>query len=111
MNRKSATESPPTAAVVSMNTRCGIEIFCRRRSAMNTRLWNRRDRTRRGVVLMVVMGLLAMFMLIAITFVLSATAHRDAAKAAANLEQYGDPPDAMLNGALYQVIRGSRNPR
>lgn len=65
---------------------------------------------RRGVILLVVLGLLALFTLVTITFVVSSSQHRRGAVAAHRVEQLGDPPEALLNAALYQVIRGPRNP-
>ena len=49
-------------------------------------------------------------MLITISFVLEAGHERRGAKAAANIEQQGDPPDSLLNMAMKQVIRGPRSP-
>lgn len=65
---------------------------------------------RSGVVLVIVMTMLALFTLIALTFVVSATQFRRSAIATNRVEQLGDPPDALLNQALMQVLRGSRNP-
>ncbi|MBL8830017.1 MAG: hypothetical protein JNM18_23765, partial [Planctomycetaceae bacterium] len=65
---------------------------------------------RRGVALMVVLGLLSMFVLVAVTFVMTSTAVKEAAISSQSLEMYGDPPDAILNRALYSVVRGSNDP-
>ncbi len=70
----------------------------------------RRHGMRRGVALMVVLGLLSMFVLVAMAFVMTASSHRESAVNASKQELYGDPPDAILNRAMYQIVRGSNNP-
>lgn len=64
----------------------------------------------RGVVLMVVLGLLTMFMLIALSFVMSSTQHRLSALASNRYEQVGNMNESWLYGAMMQVVRGSNNP-
>jgi len=62
------------------------------------------------MALMVVIGMLAMFLLIAVTFVLSASSHRESAVASSFQEQSGDSSDSLMNNALGQVLRGSNHP-
>ncbi len=70
----------------------------------------RHSRTRRGVLLLVVLGLLAMFGLVAVAFVVVTGHARRGAKTVERLEQYADPPDEQLHQIALQVLRGSRNP-
>ncbi|HWB00265.1 MAG TPA: hypothetical protein VG713_17345, partial [Pirellulales bacterium] len=72
---------------------------------------NQQGSDRRGVILLVILGLLSLFMLVVVSFVMTAGAERRGASAAARIEQQGDPPDALVKMALYQVVRGSRSPR
>jgi len=66
-------------------------------------------RGRRGVLILVVLSLLVIFVLLATTFVLSAGQHRIAAKSASQQKLTGDPPQALLRGALMQLIRDTTN--
>ena len=61
---------------------------------------------RRGVLILVVLSLLFLFVLIAITFVLVATRQLAASKQYARTGVTGDPPQALLNEAMMQVLRG-----
>lgn len=65
----------------------------------------------RGVILLVMLGLLAMFTLIAVTFVVASGQFRRGAAAAAKAEQSGDPFESLLHQALMQVARGSNHPQ
>src|SRR5262249_15824268 len=58
----------------------------------------------------VVLGLLAMFMMVVVSFVLSASADRTTTLATVKAEQLGDPYDALIKSALLQVARGPRSP-
>ncbi|MDY0170576.1 MAG: hypothetical protein RBS80_28810 [Thermoguttaceae bacterium] len=69
-----------------------------------------RHNTRRGVLLLVILALLAMFGMVAVTFVVVASQARIAAEAHQRLDEVTDPPDKLLNSALLQVLRGSNNP-
>ncbi|MHB1035795.1 MAG: hypothetical protein ACYC0Y_14235 [Pirellulales bacterium] len=71
----------------------------------------RHSQTRRGVLLLVILGLLAMFALVAITFVIIAGQHRQTSKYLRSIEQFGDPPKDLLNGAALQLLRGTNNPQ
>ena len=59
---------------------------------------------RRGVLILVVLSLLFLFVLIAITFVLVATRQLAASKQYAHTAITGDPPQALLNEAMMQVL-------
>lgn len=65
---------------------------------------------RRGVVLMIVLGMMALFMVIIVSFVMTASSNKTGAKAALPADRQGDPPDALIKAAMYQVVRGPRNP-
>ncbi len=64
---------------------------------------------REGVILLVVLGLLALFALVGVTFVITASQHRTGATAAAGVERYQDPYDAELNIVMEQVLYGTLN--
>ncbi|MBA4016382.1 MAG: hypothetical protein C0483_04265 [Pirellula sp.] len=64
----------------------------------------------RGVILLIMLGLLALFTLIAVTFVVASGQFRRGATAAASAERMGDPFDTLLHQALMQVARGSNHP-
>jgi hypothetical protein len=64
-----------------------------------------------GVILLVMLGLLSIFTLVAVTFVVSAGHARRGARAASTAEQMGDPFDVLLNQAMMQVVRGSNHPQ
>ena len=66
---------------------------------------------RRGIIIIVVLGLLTIFTLLALTFVVIANQAQRAAQVAAEVEVTADPPEKLLNTALYQALRGSNNLR
>jgi hypothetical protein len=66
-----------------------------------------RDAARRGVLLLIVLGMLAMFALVGITFVVLTSHERRGAEAARRVEQYADPADDLLNQAMLQTLRGT----
>src|ERR1041385_592943 len=67
--------------------------------------------TRRGVVLMIMLSLLALFTVLAVTFVVASGQFRRGAVIAARAEQTGDPFDILLQQAMMQVVRGSNHPQ
>lgn len=67
-------------------------------------------RARRGVLLLVVLALLAMFALIAFTYLIVTNQARRAAQTFERLDQFGDPPEFELHQAAMQVIRGAPSP-
>lgn len=77
--------------------------------AMRTRPLPRRAAD--GVILLVMLGLLSIFTLVAVTFVVSSGHARRGARAASTAEQTGDPFDVLLNQAMMQVVRGSNHPQ
>ncbi|MGC3969289.1 MAG: hypothetical protein QM775_18600 [Pirellulales bacterium] len=66
---------------------------------------------RRAVILLVMLGLLSLFTLIAVTFVVAAGQFRRGAATAASAERMGDPFDTLLQQAMMQVARGSNHPQ
>ena len=65
---------------------------------------------RRGALLLVVLGLLAMFGLVAIALVVLATQMRRSSTAASFIDQAADPPQRTLDEAMLQIVRGTNNP-
>ena len=65
---------------------------------------------RRGVLLLIVLALLAMFGLFAIGFVVIASQAKRTSLQQQRVEQYYDPFDSLLYQGVLQVIRGSSNP-
>lgn len=78
-------------------------MYCHARS--------RRSTAPRGVILLVILGLLSLFMLIVVSYVMMSSNERRGAIAASRAEQHGDDFTALINQAILQVIRGGRNPR
>lgn len=66
-------------------------------------------RARRGVLLLVVLALLAMFGLIAITYLIITNQARRAAQSLERIDQYANPPELELHQAAMQFLRGSNN--
>ena len=71
---------------------------------------NRALAARRGALLLVVLGLLAMFGLVAIALVVLANQARQSATGISLVDRAKDPPRQALDQALGQVVRGSNNP-
>ena len=69
-----------------------------------------RKQHRRGVVLLVTLSLLILFLLIGITYLLTSSQFMRSAVVASKFEQYDDPPQATLNYAIMELLRGSNNP-
>ncbi|NUQ66271.1 MAG: hypothetical protein HUU20_27740, partial [Pirellulales bacterium] len=66
--------------------------------------------SRRGVLLLLILGMLAMFGVLAIAFVILAGQQRRGFEAALRAEAYPDPPEQLLNQAAAQVLRGTNDP-
>lgn len=64
---------------------------------------------RRGMVLLIVLALLAMVGLTAVTFLLTTGQLRDASEQNRQMGEITVDPDAMLQDAVMQVIRGTRD--
>ena len=66
---------------------------------------------RRGELLLVILGLLAMFALVAVALVVLTTPVACGAPTrSACIDQAADPPQRVLDQAMRQVVRGSNNP-
>ncbi len=68
---------------------------------------------RHGVVLLVILGVVALFGMAAVSFLLIAGHHRRAALVQARISEFDNPPAQrykLLEEAMYQVIRGTENP-
>lgn len=89
---------------MSLQTRRLLE--CRRsRMLMRT---HRSDR--RGVLLMVVLSMLALFLLLGTAFLVSSQFYADTAKEASKLNRTENNPADLLERAMLQVLRDSNNP-
>ncbi|MDZ4780879.1 MAG: hypothetical protein SGJ19_11550 [Planctomycetia bacterium] len=80
----------------------------RRRAVRKARSWF--PRRRRGMVLLVVLSMLAIFTLITVSFVLIASQGRRTAVAAARADRTNNTPQSQLHEAMLQIIRGTQNP-
>ncbi|HBO43802.1 MAG TPA: hypothetical protein DD670_07700, partial [Planctomycetaceae bacterium] len=69
-----------------------------------------RGGSRRGVLLLIVLSLLAMFALIGLTFVILTNHARRSAETAGRAEQYVKGPEDKAEMVLMQCIRGTKNP-
>ncbi len=67
---------------------------------------NGRNSTRRGVLLIVILGLLAMFGLVAVAFVVLTSHARRSARNVQQIDQYDDRPERTLHQAAMQLFRG-----
>lgn len=65
---------------------------------------------RRGVLLLVILSLLALFSVVVITYVIVAGLTRRAAVAYSRHDQYETPPHELAERVMMDVLRGTRNP-
>ena len=65
---------------------------------------------REGVILLVVLGLLTLFALMTMTFILVAAQARRTAIASSQAEQHGDAPQDLLEEAAKQILRAPTTP-
>ncbi len=65
---------------------------------------------RRGVLLLLVLGILALFALVAVAFVIISGQSQRSAKTMQRVDQTLDDPQKQLNEAMMQVARGPSNP-
>ncbi len=68
---------------------------------------SQKKKPRRGILLLVVLSLLVLFVLIGLTFMVSARHFRDAALSAARIDRSGDAPKQMSDMAIMQILRGT----
>src|SRR5262245_16594317 len=66
-------------------------------------------RSRRGVLLLVVLSMLVLFMLIGTAFLMTSDQSRTAAKGSAKLNRLGNHATRLLDRAAMQLVRDSNN--
>ncbi|MBN2295881.1 MAG: hypothetical protein JXM70_25850 [Pirellulales bacterium] len=71
---------------------------------------HKHNQKRKGVILLIVLGMLAMFGLIGVTFVLLSGHARRSATAQAKVGQANNPPDRQGNNVIMQILRGTNDP-
>ena len=69
-----------------------------------------RCEARRGVLLLIVLTILALFSVVAVTFALVAGKHRQVTTKQSRMEQYSPDPRDLLDDGAMQLVRGSKNP-
>jgi hypothetical protein len=67
-------------------------------------------KTRRGVVLIVVLGLLALFGLVMVTFLMTTEQQQMGSESRSVIERFDDAPRTHLRGAIEQLLVGTRRP-
>lgn len=70
----------------------------------------RRPKPRRGVLLLIVLSLLVLFLLVGLSFMVSAGQFNRLAKSAARTDNTGMPGAKLADAALLQIVRGTANP-
>lgn len=70
----------------------------------------RQRRQRRGVLLLIVLSLLVLFLLVGLSFMVSASQFNRLAKSAARTETTGMPGHKLADSVMYQLLRGTKNP-
>ena len=70
----------------------------------------RRNKPRRGVLLLIVLSLLVLFLLVGLSFIVSAGQFKTMADATARTSLTGTQGSRLANNALYQILRGTNNP-
>ncbi|MCO6456738.1 MAG: hypothetical protein J5I93_15675 [Pirellulaceae bacterium] len=68
-----------------------------------------RAKRKRGIVLLVVISLLALFVLIGVTYAIVAGQYRRAAQAGQRFKEWDDDPRDYLDRAFYQAVRDTNN--
>ena len=71
----------------------------------------RRRKPRRGVLLLIVLSLLVLFVLIGTTFIVVADKYAATSFAFAKQEIKFDPPEQLLDAAVMDLLRSSRDPQ
>jgi len=67
-------------------------------------------RQRRGILILVVLSLLFLFVLICVSYVVVANAHRKASKQFQRIEMTGDTPEGEVEMSLMALVRGELTP-
>lgn len=70
----------------------------------------RRPKPRRGVLLLIVLSLLVLFLLVGLSFMVSAGQFNRLSKTAARTDVTGMPGPKLTDAAMYQILRGTNNP-
>jgi hypothetical protein len=84
----------------------------RARRKLHQKASNRRERSRRGVILLLIISLLSLFSMIAITYVISAGSHKKSSYALTKGGgYYGTDPKEIADIAMYYTLVGTTNPR
>ena len=69
------------------------------------------SRARRGVLLLMILSLLVLFVLLGMTFILSASQFKRASKMRAKSDRYGDAPSQLTEIAIHQILRDTNSRR
>src|SRR5262245_423983 len=69
-----------------------------------TRRMRQKARRKRGIVLILVVSLLALFLLMGVTFALVAYFHLDSAKQDKEVQRVGDPPETEMDLVFQQIL-------
>jgi hypothetical protein len=69
----------------------------------------RRQKPRRGVVLLIILTLLTLLIVVGLTFAILSGQFRRAAETVARQERYGDPEQKWLDRAMYQILRDTQD--
>ena len=77
---------------------------------MSIQKTTRRYKARRGVLLLIVLSLLVLFMLVGLSFLVSASQFKRVAQSAAKSNQQGMPGRKLADAVMYQLVRGTSNP-
>jgi hypothetical protein len=67
-------------------------------------------RDRRGVLLVVVLSMLALFLLLGTAFLMTSSFYRDSTKASAKKDRTTNDPTSLNHRAMQQALRGTNNP-
>jgi hypothetical protein len=66
--------------------------------------------SRRGVLLLVILGLLAMFAMVAVAFVVLTNFYRQSGELTRHVDEAAEPPDRLLDQGMRAIVRGSNVP-
>ncbi|MEY4566789.1 MAG: hypothetical protein RLY14_1759, partial [Planctomycetota bacterium] len=71
---------------------------------------NNRPTPRKGMILLIVLGMLALFSLLAVTYVVFSSQSRTASVALANRDYRGTNSSTLMDQVVKQVVRGTQDP-